>query len=108
MDIATVIGLVLGVLVVVQAAGGSLAGFYDGTAVLVVLGGGMAATLVAFPLRDVLGALGATKNVLIVRPPKPTAMIERLVGYAETARREGILGLEKPMDKEPQGPGVVF
>ena len=99
MDIATLIGLVGGVLVVWQV--GNPAVLYDGDALLVVLGGGIAATLVAFPFRDFWAALRATKNVLIVRPPQPPAMIERMVGYAVTARRDGILALEKPMADEP-------
>ena len=59
------------------------------------------ATMVAFPLREALGALGAVKNVLMVRPPESADMVERIVGYAEKARREGILSLEKPMADEP-------
>ena len=65
----------------------------DGTALVVVVGGGIAATLVAFTLRDIWHALAATRNVLIVRTPDPPQIIERIVGYAETARHEGILGL---------------
>ncbi len=101
MDIATIIGWVAGVAIVLQATGGEWAGLYNGTAVLVVVGGGLAATLVAFPLREALGALGAVKNVLVVRPPESAEMVERIVGYAEKARREGILSLEKPMADEP-------
>ena len=43
----------------------------------------------------------AVKNVLVVRPPESAEMVERIVGYAEKARREGILSLEKPMGDEP-------
>ena len=101
MDIATLIGLADGALIVWQAVGGSCIGLYDGTALLVVAGGGIAATLVAFPLRDFWGALGATKNVLVVRSPDPPQLIERMVRYAETARREGILALEQLLGTEP-------
>ena len=101
MDIATIIGWVAGVAIVLQATSGGWAGLYNGTAVLVVVGGGLAATLVAYPLREARGALGAVKNVLMVRPPESADMVERIVGYAEKARREGILSLEKPMADEP-------
>ena len=101
MDIATIIGWVAGVAIVLQATSGEWAGLYNGTAVLVVVGGGLAATLVAFAQREALGALGAVKNVLMVRPPESADMVERIVGYAEKARREGILSLEKPMADEP-------
>ena len=101
MDIATIIGWVAGVAIVLQATSGEWAGLNNATAVLVVVGGGLAATLVAFPLREALGALGAVKNVLVVRSPESAEMVERIVGYAEKARREGILSLEKPMADEP-------
>ena len=101
MDIATIIGLIGGALIVWQAVGGSCIGLYDGTALLVVAGGGIAATLVAFPLRDFWQAIKATKNVLVVRPLDPPQLIERMVGYAETARRDGILALEQPIAAEP-------
>ena len=52
MDIATIIGWVAGVAIVLQATSGEWAGLYNGTAVMVVVGGGLAATLVAFPLRE--------------------------------------------------------
>ncbi len=100
MDIATIIGLVGGGLIVWHAVGANSAELYNGTALLVVVGGGIAATLVAFTLRDIWHALAATRNVLIVRTPDPPQIIERIVGYAETARREGILGLEEPIHAE--------
>ncbi len=103
MDIATLIGLVGGALIVWQAVDGSSIGLYDGTALLVVVGGGIAATLVAFPLRDCWNALRATKNVVVVRSPDPPQLIERMVGYAEAARREGLLGLEESLGAEPSG-----
>ena len=65
-----------------------------------MVGGGIAATLVAFTLRDIWHALAATRNVLIVHKPDPPQIIERIVGYAETARREGILGLVEPINAE--------
>jgi len=95
MDFATILGLLAGVLVLIKAAGEGLGGMYEGTALLVVVVGGIAATVVAFPLSTAVNVLRVVKNAFFNRPPKPTDLIERIVGLAETARREGILALEK-------------
>ena len=97
MDIATVIGLVVGVAVLVTASGGGAPELYDGTALLLVVLGGFAATLVAFPLREIGRIPSIVRQVLYSRASSPKALIERIVHFAECARRGGILSLEQEL-----------
>lgn len=96
MDIATIIGLILGVLVVIGSIllGGSVQMFVDPVSVIVVIIGSIAAVLIAFPLGQVLKMPGVIKNTILAKPPNMLALIEELVRYAEVARRDGILSLE--------------
>lgn len=96
MDIATVIGLVLGALVVVGAVllGGTVAMFVDGVSVIVVMGGSIAALLIAFPMSNVMKMPKVMVNAIFTKPQNLTALIKELVSYAEVARRDGILSLE--------------
>ena len=80
-----------------KLAGGG-AGLYDGAVLLLVLGGGIAATLIAFPWRDVVGLVHLVRVVLFPRARSPITLVERMVNFAETARRRGILALDKVRD----------
>ncbi|MEC9373596.1 MAG: motility protein A, partial [Planctomycetota bacterium] len=95
-DIATIIGLILGVLVIVGAVllGGTIAMFIDPTSVVVVGLGSVAALLIAFPLKNIVRLPGVTMKTLFAKPADHKALIKTMVGLAEIARRDGILSLE--------------
>jgi chemotaxis protein MotA len=99
MDIATILGLVMGILVVLKVAGGA-AGLYQGTGLLVVVAGGIAALLIAFPLRQVLNVFAVVKTVFFKKMDSPLLLIRRAVSFSETARREGILALETAVSED--------
>ena len=99
MDSATILGLAGGILVVLQAAGDA-AGLYQGTALLVVVAGGLAALLIAASLREALNVFAVVGNVFFGRKVSPLDLTRRSVGLAETARREGILALEGALAKD--------
>ncbi len=99
MDISTLIGLIAGILILVRAVWCDPGAVYHGLSLLVVLGGGIAASLVAFRLGDIVRVLGGARSALLSRRYSHTALLEQIVGFAETARREGILALE-PAAKE--------
>ena len=102
MQVSTFVGLLLGVLVVGYAAGNILADLYDPTMLLLVVGGGIAATLVSDGIRPMLGALGVARHIFAAsEDDQPKGLVERVLTYAQTARRDGVLSLEKPMDSEP-------
>ena len=66
---------------------------------MIVLGGTFSATLVNFPLGHVVGLVGVMKKAFFWKSIPPTELIEKIVGFAETARREGILALEQAVQE---------
>lgn len=96
MDIATIIGLFAGIGLIVSAIllGGSPAVFFDVPSLLITVGGTVAATLINYPLSDVLSVMNSVRNAFIQKDTSPQGLIEKLVSYATIARREGILALE--------------
>ena len=94
MDIATVIGIIAGITLVLMAIISNIVLFINFPSMLIVVGGTIGATLMNFPLGDVLGVLKTVKNAFLHKSKPPTDVIETIVGFATTARREGILALE--------------
>lgn len=102
MDIATIIGLVMafGLIVWSILLGGSLSGFIDMPSVAVVLGGTMGALLITFPLPKFLGMGNIIKKTILFTLDDPGVVIDKMVKYAERARREGMLALEEDSENE--------
>jgi chemotaxis protein MotA len=96
MDIATIVGFVAGFLLVAITIvmSGHIAIFIDIPSAILVFGGTLAATLINFPLRDVLSVANTVKNAFIQRVAPHEELIQKLVEFATIARREGILALE--------------
>lgn len=96
MDIATLIGLILGALVVAGAIllGGSVAMFLDPTSFVVVIMGSIAAIFVAFPLKRIFTIPNVLKNSFFAKTVSHEELIRTMVKLAEIARRDGILSLE--------------
>jgi chemotaxis protein MotA len=96
MDIATLVGLISGVTLVIVSIimGGNPGVFWSSSSVVIVVGGTLAATLINFPLGDVLSVLNTVKNAFFHKENPPETLIPKLVGFATIARREGILALE--------------
>jgi len=65
---------------------------------MIVAGGTLAATLISYPLKNVVGVFGVLKKAFFNKMQDPTEIINILVRFAEKARREGLLALE--MDAE--------
>lgn len=101
MDIATLVGIISGTLLIIGsiAAGGGLMVFFNVPAILITAGGTFAATLINFPLSKVLGLFSVVKKTLLYKLPSATADIERMVKLARTARSEGLLALENQLDE---------
>ena len=102
MDIATIAGLVIafGLTVWSIMLGGSLSGFIDMPSVAVVIGGTFGALLISLPLQTILGIAGFFKKTLLFALDEPGDVIEKMVKYAERARREGMLALEEDSENE--------
>ncbi|RKY89473.1 motility protein A [candidate division KSB1 bacterium] len=101
MDLATILGVLLGVVFIFASIlmGGSPALFISPASVMVTIGGAFSAVLVNFPLKQVLGIVGVAKNAIFAKEESPHETIALLVKFAERARREGILALEKQMEE---------
>src|SRR4051812_4601788 len=104
MDIATIAGLLLGVLMMggALAVMGSLghgsvhlAGFIDPPAIMMVLGGALAVALVGFPLKQFFSLALVIKKVFWNKSEDLPRLIQDVVHLAEVARRDGILALER-------------
>jgi chemotaxis protein MotA len=97
MDIATVAGIVAGSTVVAIAIflGGDVGTFVNIPSILIVVGGGFAATVIRFPLSNVFHALILGGRVAFThKNTNPKDMIEEIARLAEVVRRDGPLGLE--------------
>ncbi len=97
MDLATLIGILAGFGIIVAAivVGGDLGTFVDVPSVLIVIGGGMAATLIRFPLAGIIGAFALGGKIAFVhKKTVPAEIIEKLAEMSEVIRKEGPLGLE--------------
>jgi len=99
MDIATIVGLILaGVLVMAAIVmGGSVSWFISIPSAMIVFGGTMGATLLSYPLAEVLGVFKVVKNVFFHRSQSVEAIIENMVEFGKLARKEGILSFESKL-----------
>ncbi|MEM9696134.1 MAG: motility protein A, partial [Myxococcota bacterium] len=97
MDLATVIGFVVGLGLIVGsiAIGGSIGAFVDVPSMLIVVGGTLAVTMVMERMENVIGAIKVAKNALFQPAGDVTKTIEVILELSSTARREGLLALEK-------------
>jgi len=80
--------------------GGSLSGFIDMPSVAVVVGGTIGALLINFPLPKFLSMVNLFKKTFLFSLEEPDNVISKMVGYAERARREGMLALEEDSENE--------
>ncbi len=96
MDIATVIGLLAGTVLLLWAilSKSDIGAFADAGSVAIVLGGSVSAALISFPINNVLAVAKVVKNCFFSKVRNPGELITELVKYAEIARRDGILALE--------------
>ncbi len=102
MDIATLIGLVLAwgaFLGSILIEGGDLSALINPSAALLVFGGTLGASMICFPLSTVTSLPGIVKNAFLSKKEDVGHLIKTLVGYAEKARREGLLALEDEVQK---------
>ncbi|MBN1576078.1 MAG: motility protein A [Chitinispirillaceae bacterium] len=95
MDLATIIGFIGAVLLVIFGIKiENIAAFIDLPSLFITIGGSFCATIASFPASRLAGTVGVVKNAFFIRHETPVAIINQLVEFAEQARREGILTLE--------------
>ena len=96
MDIATIAGIVLCIILVCATIvmGGDPIMFINIPSACVVIGGAVGATLVRNPLATVIGTAGVVSKAFMTKVPLPDQLIPQVVEMARTARKD-LLALEK-------------
>jgi chemotaxis protein MotA len=103
-DKATLGGLVLaigGILLGLLLEGGNLGQVLQPTAAMIVFGGTLGAVLIQYPLPVALSAFRRLAQVFVEPAQNAQSTIELLVKYANQARREGIISLDKELAAIP-------
>ena len=101
MDIATILGLILGfglILTSIAMGGGGLGPFIDAPSMMIVFGGAIAASLINFPLGNVLGSFGVVLKCFLFKLPDPAEVISDFKEFAQVARKDGLLALENKIE----------
>jgi len=96
-DKSTFGGLILavgGILAGLLIEGGKLGQVLQPTAAMIVLGGTIGAVMVQFPLNVVMAAAKNLMRVFFAKSMDPGDLIKELVGYANKARKDGIVSLD--------------
>ncbi len=104
MDIATIVGAIAGLLVIVIAIaiGGDFGSFINVPSLLIVVGGGLSVTVMRFPISNVLSALALGTSVAFKnRKDTPKDKIDKLVELADLVRKSGPLALENAEIDDP-------
>ena len=96
MDLASLIGVVSGVgfILATILMGSGIGLFINMPSVMIVVGGTVAATMVAFPLKEMLMLIGLTLKVFMFKIEKPENLVQQLVDLSNRARKGGLLSIE--------------
>jgi chemotaxis protein MotA len=109
MDIASLVGLIMGTLFVFygsfSATQYQFGPFFQlfinqPASIAITIGGTLASTMLHYPMPQVMSIIPIMKNVFSTSAETPNAAIETLVSLAEKARREGLLSLESDVDAQ--------
>lgn len=101
MDLATILGLLfalVGILVGQAIEGGSVLQILQPTAAMIVFGGTLGATMIGFPISVLKQAAADLLHIFKEEKVEPSAVIDDVIKFANKARREGIIALEKDAD----------
>jgi chemotaxis protein MotA len=101
MDIATIVGILFGFLVITTAivTGGGWQVFIHLPSMGITIGGMLCATLIHFSLPQFLGIFSIIKKTIIAKIPPQSELIQQMVNYAAINRRDGALALEQEIGK---------
>jgi len=101
MDIATIIGMLLGLSVVIGSIlmGGGAGMFFHIPSLCVTIGGMLCATMIHFSLPQFLSIFSIIKKTLIAKIPPQSQLVQKMVNFAAINRRDGTLALEPEIKK---------
>ena len=105
MDLATIGGIIAGIIFVVYSIlmkGGfthidfaNLESFADAASVMITIGGTFAATLIAYPLKEFLKSVKAIGLIFKIQKMNEGEVIKKIIELSNIARKEGLLALEE-------------
>ncbi len=96
MDISLILGVVIGIVLIVNAIGmADIGNFIDRASILITVGGTVAAVIATFPLKTLAGMGTHIMIMLKGNAYKPEKVITQIVDMAQVARRDGLLALEE-------------
>ena len=97
MDIATIIGLIGGSLLVLSAVilGGSAIIFINIPGMLIVVGGTLATCFIKFSMGDVINSIKVVMKAFMLKMEAPDKIINKMIALAKVAKKEGLIALEK-------------
>ncbi len=103
MDLATIIGLISGSILIVAAVilGGNPFIFFNLPSILLVFGGTLAVTFIKFKMTDVIGSINVAMKAFLVKMSDPEGIIEEMVNFTRIAKKEGLIALEKETASDP-------
>lgn len=103
MDIATIIGIAGGLVLILGAIlmGSPLMSFVNAPGLLIVLGGTIMATLIMQKMPVVIGAVKVAMNAFFDKAEQPHELIQEIVALAGKARTGGVLALENETISNP-------
>ena len=103
LDVLTLIGVTLALGAIVGGnwlEGGEVAALMQATAFVIVMGGTLGAVLIQTPPRDFTLALSRLSWVFLPPAYPRSALLEKMLGWSRIARRDGLLALEKEVQRE--------
>lgn len=97
MDIASLTGIVAGLGLIMSAIlmGGDFSLFVNIPGIMIVVGGTLSATLLTFPLNDVMSAFKAAVFVFSSKQDNPNDMVFTMIELCKITRKEGLVGLSR-------------
>jgi chemotaxis protein MotA len=105
MDLASLFGVLLAWGAVLfsmwHVTEGAMGAYFKPPELFLVFGGSLGAAMLSMPLHNITGALGYIKKWLFNKDAHIEHVIQEMVQYAETARRDGVLALETVAREAP-------
>jgi len=101
MDKSSLLGVAValgGILLGLMLEGGRIAQIVQPTAAMIVFGGTLGAVMIQFPIRVIFAASLRLGQVFVDTSKDPNEIIQEIVGYAQKARKEGIVSLDKELE----------
>lgn len=100
MDIATIAGVIAGVICVVISIrlDGDLRSFYDLKSIFITVGGGICSTLISYRISEFAKVLKVVGKVFFGKQKSAQEVLKTLVSLSQKSRREGLLALESEFD----------